>query len=287
MSAGRPQIIEILFKITQRIIPLSAILIGVIFVSIGLEMFLTPHRIIPGGIKGIAILLSHVTEMKMGLLLLFINLPFVIFKRRNLTQTCIALITFLVIAILTIFMHPFPPLLHDPLLAAICGGITFGIGVGLVVRYGWYADGVNDVAFYLKKKTQLSISEVLMIINIFILSCGGFLFGWDQAIHSIIAYVLAYKSIQFTLDYNSRQLICVSSDSLEEITQLLIQEFDQDIQFLTPTSRLVNTKTTDLFFVLSKNKIKKFKMLISNFESSDNVVVSYANYSQTEPYYRM
>jgi len=270
-----------------RIIPFSAILIGVIFVSIGLEMFLTPHKIIPGGIKGFVILLSHVTEMKMGLLLLFINLPFVIFKRRNLNQTCIALITFLIIAILTIFMHPFPPLLHDPLLAAICGGITFGIGVGLVVRYGWYADGVNDVAFYLKKKTRLSISEVLMIINILLLSCGGFLFGWDQAIHSIIAYVLAYKAIQFTLDYNSRQLICVSSDRQEEITQLLILEFDQDIQFLIPTSRLVNTKATDLFFVLSRKNSKKFKTIISTLDPSGNVVVSYANHSQTEPFYRM
>ncbi len=276
-----------MFEYKHRIFQFIAILFGITLVSIGLEMFLTPHKIIPGGIKGIAIILSHVTEMKMGLFLLFINLPFVIFKRRNVMKTFSALLTLLVIAVLTLYMHPFPPLVQEPLLASMFGGVIFGCGVGLVVRYGWYPDGVNDVAFYLKKKIRLSISELLMIINIIILTCGGFLFGWDQAIHSIIAYFLAYKAIQFTLDYKSRKMIWVSSDRQKELSQLLVQAFDRDIQFLASKSKVASHDGSEIFFILSEKNTKKLKAIVHNLDPSANVVVSYANYSQTEPYYRM
>jgi uncharacterized membrane-anchored protein YitT (DUF2179 family) len=253
--------------------------------SIGLEMFLTPHKIIPGGIKGLAILLSHVTEMKMGLVLLFINLPFVILKNRSFFKMLMALLSFLIITILVVFMHPFPPITADPLLAAVCGGITFGLGVGFVVRYGWYADGVNSVAFYLKKKVTLTISEILMIINLLILTCGGFLFGWDQAMYSVIAYLLAMKSIQFVIDYNRMQLICVTTDKYEQLDGLLRHEFNQDIQFLTP-SEMNSTDRAEIYLLLPRKHIKQFKSIVSQFDSTANVVASYSHYSPTESMYR-
>jgi uncharacterized membrane-anchored protein YitT (DUF2179 family) len=248
-------------------------------------MFLTPHKIIPGGIKGLAILLSHVTEMKMGLVLLFINLPFVILKNRNFFKMLMAVLSFLIITILVVFMHPFPPFTTDPLLAAVFGGITFGLGVGFVVRYGWYADGVNSVAFYLKKKVTLTISEILMIINIIILTCGGFLFGWDQAMYSIIAYLLAMKAIQFVIDYNRMQLICMTSAKHEQLNELLIHEFNQDIQFLTP-SGMTSTDRTEIYLLLPKKHIKQFKRFVNQLDSTANVVASYTHYSPTESSYR-
>lgn len=263
---------------SKGLVRIFAILLGVVLVSIGLEMFLSPHKILPGGIKGIAVLLSHITEMKMGLILLFINLPFVILKKRNLKQTISALVALIVTTLFTLLMYPIPPLVNEPLLASVCGGVLFGCGVGLIVRYGWYVDGVNDVAYYLKKKIRLSIGEILMILNILILTCGGFFFGWDQAVHSIIAYFTAYKSIQFTLEYNSRKLICVKTSQSRRVIELLLQEFGKDIEFFTQDS----PNQTEIFFSLSKKNTKKLKFIIHTLDSSANIEVSYANNAQTQ-----
>jgi uncharacterized membrane-anchored protein YitT (DUF2179 family) len=261
-----------------------AVLFGIGLVSIGLEMFLSPHKILPGGIKGLAILLSHVTEMKLGLILLFMNLPFVIFQRRTLKNTITALVVLIITTILTVLMYPIPPLVDEPVLASLVGGGIFGCGVGLIVRYGWYVDGLNSVAFYLKKRTKLSIGEVLMIINLFILACGGFYFGWDQAMHSIIAYYTAYKAIQFTLDYRVRKMIWVTSDKREELASVLRQQFGQDIAFFTPETY---TSGNQLFFTLSEKNIKKLNAIIHGLDPEALVQVSYANQADKQTYFKL
>lgn len=266
---------------------LIAILSGAALVSIGLEMFLKPHKIVPGGIKGVAILLSHVTEMKMGLILLYVNLPFVIFKKRGYAKTAAALATLLAITSLTLFLHPFPPFIENPVLASICGGLIFGTGVGLIVRNGSYADGVNDVAFFLKKKIKWSIGELVMIINLTILVLGGFLFGWDQAIHSVVAYFLAYKAIQFTLDFGKHKLIWIRTDKRAEIKQRLVQEFSSDIQFLIPPSGSPDRGPGELYFTLPDKNVKKLKSFIRHIDDSANIVVSTAGRSNSESYYRL
>jgi len=38
-----------------------------------------------------------------------------------------------------------------------------------------------------------------MFFNLFILSSAGFVFGWDKAMYSLIAYFIAFKMIDITI----------------------------------------------------------------------------------------
>jgi uncharacterized membrane-anchored protein YitT (DUF2179 family) len=265
----------------------GVIVTGVLLVSIGLEMFLMPHRILPGGIKGVAIILAHLTEMKMGLYLLFMNLPFVLLRKGRPMQTVTAIATLLLISFLAMYLHPFPPLFQDPLLCSLFGGAAFGIGIGLIVRYGWYSDAVNAVAFFLKKRLlRLSIAEIVMLLNIGILAAGGFFFGWDQAVLSIIAYFVAYRSIQFTLDYRSDKMIWISSMKSRELSERLNREFDSRIQFMErKTSYIYGGQ--EIFCLLSWKDVARFKEIVKDMDPAADIVVSYAAATHSEPYYRM
>ena len=265
----------------------GAVLAGVLLVSNGLEMFLIPHRILPGGIKGVAIILAHLTEMKMGLYLLFMNLPFVLLRKGTPMQTVTAIATLLIISFLAMYLHPFPPLFEDPLLCSLFGGASFGVGIGLIVRYGWYSDAVNAVAFFLKKRVlKLSIAEIVMLLNIAILAVGGFFFGWDQAMYSIIAYFVAYKSIQVTLDYRSDKLIWIRSAKPRELTERLSREFDTRIRFMERKTSYIYGGP-DIFCVLSWRDVPRFKEIVQDMDPAADIVVSYAATTQSEPYYRL
>ena len=265
----------------------AAIVSGVLLVAIGLEMFLMPHRILPGGIKGVAIILAHLTEMKMGLYLLFMNLPFVLMRKGKPLQTVSAIATLLFISFLAMYLHPFPPLFQDPLLCSLFGGAAFGGGIGLIVRFGWYADGVNAVAVFLKKRLmRVSVGAIVMLLNIAILAAGGFFFGWDQAMYSIIAYFVAYKSIQFTLDYRSDKMIWIRSSKPQQLLELLNREFEPRIRFMERKSSYIY-EGQELFCVLAAKDVARFKSLVEQFDPACDVVVSYAHTTQAEPYYRM
>jgi uncharacterized membrane-anchored protein YitT (DUF2179 family) len=73
-------------------------------------------------------------------------------------------------------------------LASVFGGIVLGIGVGLILRYGGSLDGTEITALILSPKLSFSVGEVVMFFNIFILGSSGFVFGWERAMYSLIAY---------------------------------------------------------------------------------------------------
>jgi uncharacterized membrane-anchored protein YitT (DUF2179 family) len=273
-------------RVKDRLLNWCAVCFGIVLVSVGLEMFLTPHRIMPGGIKGIAIILAHVTEMQMGLFLLLINLPFLVFKRNNVARMLCALATLIVIAVLTVLLHPFPPLFENPLSAAIAGGMVLGFGIGLIVRFGWYAESANDIARFLKRrlKNSLSNSEWIMIINLSILGAGGFLFGWNQAIYSVVAFVLAFKSIEFTLNLNSRKMVWIRSGDRDRLARSLKREFDRDIQFLSAEPRPAQEHAEELFFSIPAFKIKKLKAVVQQNDPLARIVVSESQSQPTEKY---
>ena len=65
-------------KIKQILSESIKISIGVVLASIGLKAFLLPNGFLDGGVTGIAILISQLTDLNISIVLLIISLPFLI-----------------------------------------------------------------------------------------------------------------------------------------------------------------------------------------------------------------
>lgn len=174
-------------------------IIGSILVAVGLEIFLIPNNIIDGGMTGISIMASYLTKVQLGVFTFLFNLPFVIIGYRQIGKTFAISTIFSVIclSIVVTLLHPVPGITQDVLLATIFGGIIIGVGVGLIIRNGGSLDGTEIVAIILEKRTAFSIGEIVMFFNLFILGTSGFLFGWDRAMYSLIAYFIAFKNYRY------------------------------------------------------------------------------------------
>ena len=77
--------------------------------------------------------------------------------------------------------------------------MILGIGVGTVIRYGGSLDGTEILAILASKKLPFSVGEIVMFFNIFILGSAGFVFSWDRAMYSILAYFVAYKTMDIVI----------------------------------------------------------------------------------------
>ena len=60
-------------KLLRRLVFLT---FGAVLMAVGLEIFLVPNKIIDGGITGISIMVSHITDFPLGIFLTLFNLPF-------------------------------------------------------------------------------------------------------------------------------------------------------------------------------------------------------------------
>ncbi|WJH30398.1 YitT family protein [Paenibacillus sp. CC-CFT742] len=198
-----PQTAKTGISSTRRFLNLLLVIAGGILASVGLELFLHPNKIIIGGITGISSLFAHWTEMRIGLFLFLFNVPF-IFLSYRLVQKKFVLVTVLglvVFSIGAIVLHPMPPLVEHPLAAAMFGGLCLGVGIGLVVRYGGTLDTleIGDPSSRPPERVfsgkRMLIEKIIMLLNLLILTAAGVVFGWDQAMYSVIAYLIAYETV--------------------------------------------------------------------------------------------
>src|SRR4051794_10965805 len=146
------------------------ILCGVSLVAISLQLFLVENFIIDGGIIGITILLSRITNQEIGLFLLILNTPFFLIAysflgRRFLLLSLFAIIT---LSLGTHVLEPFPALVHNPILVIVLGGMSLGLGVGITIRYGGCLDGTEVLAILFSKRSSFSIGQFILLFNIFI-----------------------------------------------------------------------------------------------------------------------
>jgi uncharacterized membrane-anchored protein YitT (DUF2179 family) len=260
-------------KVLKRFIFIT---IGAILVSIGLEIFLIPNHVIDGGIVGVSIILSHLTGWKLGLFLFFLNIPFLFLGYKQIGKT-FALSTFLGVAVMSVgttLLHSVPPLTSDPLLSSIFGGIILGIGVGLVIRYGGSLDGTEIVAILVNKKTPFSVGEVVMFFNIFILGSAGFVFGWERAMYSLIAYYIAFKMIDITLEgLDQSKSVWIISDKHSEIGDAILARLGRGVTYLSGEGGYTGDFKKVIFVVITRLEEAKLKTIVEDIDQSAFIAI--------------
>ena len=199
--------------------------IGAVIASIGLEMFLIPNNVIDGGVVGLSIMGHYLLPYTpFGVFLVILNLPFLYIGYKHIGKN-FAISTIAAVIMLSFcseVVAEFPKVTNDSFLAAIFGGIIDGIGVGIIMRAGGSLDGTEIVAIIADKHSPFSVGEVVMFINLFILSGAGLLFGWDKAMYSLVAYFVIAKMIDVvTKGLDETYAIMIVSNNPRELTDVL------------------------------------------------------------------
>lgn len=177
------------------------ILLGVASASFGLKSFLLSNGFIDGGITGISLLISAVTGIKLPILIVALNIPFIIMGYTQIGRNFVIKTSIGIIGLaISLAVFNFPVMTADKLLVAVFGGFFLGAGIGLTMRGGGVIDGTEVMAISLSKKTGLTIGDIILIVNILIFSFAAWLLTFETALYSILAYLSASKTIDFILE---------------------------------------------------------------------------------------
>lgn len=260
-------------RLTMRQIIQRALLItlGAILMSIGLEIFLVPNNVIDGGITGISIMLSYTTGWKLGIFIFLLNLPFffVGYKQIGKTFAISTLYGIIILSISTSLLHPVSAFTQDILLASIFGGMILGVGIGIVIRYGGSLDGTEIMAILASKKLPFSVGEIVMFFNIFILGSAGFVFSWDRAMYSILAYFVAYKTMDVVIaGLDESKFVWIISDNFHDIGDAILHRLGRGVTYLTGEGAYSGDDKKVIFCVINRLEEAKLKDIVKEYDSS-------------------
>ncbi|MGZ3884374.1 MAG: YitT family protein [Bacteroidia bacterium] len=220
---------KLLFK--REVFNVLLIIAGIFSAGFGLKSFLLPNNFIDGGVTGMSLLTSQVSGVKLPLLIVILNIPFIILGftqmgRKFALKTVMAIIG-LALCVATI---NYPVLTADKLLVSVFGGFFMGAGIGLAMRGGAVIDGTEAMAIYLSKKTGVAVGDVILLLNIVIFSFAAWLLSLEIALYSILAYLSASKTVDFFIEGIEEYIsVSIVSEKSEEIREMITAGMGQAV----------------------------------------------------------
>ena len=221
------------FLITLRRLVKDCFLItaGIFSASFGLKGFLLTNHFIDGGVTGISLLITQLTNIPLFVLIICINIPFIVLGYFILGKQ-FAIKTVLAISGLAVCLATvnFPDVTKDNLLVAVFGGFFLGAGIGLTVRGGAVIDGTEVLAIFLSRKLGTTIGDFIILINIVIFSAAAYLLSVEIALYSMITYLAASKTLDFIVEGIEEYIgVTIVSSHSEDIRLMIINKMGRGV----------------------------------------------------------
>lgn len=184
---------------------IELVILGNVLYAMGVTLALSPLHFYSGGFTGIAQLLRlfivqvlHVPQIAgldyLGILYFVINVPFFIIAYRVMGRRfCLETLISIVMASVLLAIIPIPhkPIITDPLLGAIVGGLGSGIGAGMVLRAGSSQGGQDLIGVCLAKThPDFKVGNIGIIISVCIYGICLFIYDVPTVLYSIIFAVV-------------------------------------------------------------------------------------------------
>lgn len=222
----------------KGVLQYGKIIIGSALIAAALQFFLIPNQVVVGGASGLATILSYLTGITPGVLLILVNAPLFIMALLMLGRGFVlrALLGIVVTSVLVdVFAFLHLVVTEDLLLVAVYSGILVGVGLGLVLSAGASVGGTDLAARLIRKKRPtMTIGRLILIIDAIIVFSGSFIFGsFDLALYAVIAIYILNRIVDMMLyGTNAAKVAHIISDQGPAIRELLIRDLGLKVTVL-------------------------------------------------------
>lgn len=252
------------------------ITVGAIIAAFALGEFLIPNMILDGGINGISLMLSKITGISISIFIVALNIPFMFAGFKSLGKTFLikALYAMLLFSFLLVIFERREGFTSDIILATVYGGLMLGIGVGLIIKQGGCLDGTETIAMIISKKTNFSVGQIVLMFNIVIYTIGGFLYGFDRALYSLLAYFITFKIIDIVSEgFEQAKAVLIITNQGKEIADDIYQKLGRTVTILEGEG-LINGETSVLYSVITRLELSQLKKIVARDDRKAFVTIT-------------
>ena len=250
--------------------------LGALITASAFALFLLPNDIAPGGVTGIATVLSSWTGLNVGLLSFLINLPlFAVGWRR--VGWRFAARSFIAMMLLSLFIDGLPmhDLAGDMMLASLFGGVIMGVGLGMVVRAGATTGGTDMAAMIVHEHWNfLTVPMVLFAIDTVVVIIAAMAFGLRAGLFALVSLFTSTKAMDAIIKgFNTAMQFLIISTKQEEIVSRIHGELERGCTRLEATGTYEGRKNGALLCVVSRMEAAKLKKIVSEVDPHAFVTV--------------
>ena len=214
-----------MIRIARTLGTLLAMTIAAVLIAFGFNMMLVPHRLLSGGVSGIAQMIGYASGLNISVLYFALNFPILVWGWFSLGRHFVVWRVYSVVAAtLAMQFVPVRAIALDPLLGAVFGGALFGCGTGLALRYGGSSGGFDIIASIVTRKRDIPIGVLLLALNGAVITTLGLTTSdWDVAMYSMLSIFVAGKLIDVIHIRQVKVTVFIITSESEKLLEKLLK----------------------------------------------------------------
>lgn len=207
--------------------------------AFNIKSFISAGGLVSAGFSGISLLTVRIGKtffdltIPYSMLYFTINIPVMIFVVKYIGKHFT--LTSMVFVLFSSFMVDLIPeisITQDMLLIAVFGGIINGCANSLVLMANGCGGGMDFISIYFSIIKHMSVWNYSFLINTFIISISGLLFGWDSALYSIIYQFVSTQVIKMFDSRYKRTSFFIITEQADQIIQEVYQQLNHSVTIL-------------------------------------------------------
>ena len=235
-----------------------------LLMAVNIKSFVRTGGLYPGGATGLTILIQRIAQMfwKVELPYTLVNvllnaLPIYIgfryIGKKFTLDSC------LMIFLTGIFtdMVPGYKITYDLLLISIFGGMINGFVISVCFAMNATTGGTDFIAIYLSEKKGVESFNLVLGLNVIILSAAGLLFGWDKALYSIIFQYASTQVLHALYKKYQRLTVFVVTNKPQEISDAIFRVSHHGATILEGEGSYGHCERNVVYSVVSYAETKK------------------------------
>ena len=264
---------------------LIPIMLGTAIYAFGLHYFIIPNQLMEGGVTGVALLLNYSLELPPSVTTLALNIPLFILGWRVVGRSAMAYTIFGTVSLSAFLWVMELSMKHDLivpfdaegdyLLAVLYAGVTLGIGLGVVFRFGGTTGGVDIIARILNKHRGWSMGQVILGFDAIILSASLLYIPKEKVLYTLVMVFVAAKVIDFIQEgaYAAKAFTIISEEA-EKIARQVTIDLDRGVTLFPAKGAYSQQAKQVVYCVVSRQELRKLKTLVRRIDPRAFMVIS-------------
>ena len=267
----------------KNILDLIKTFLGCGIFGLGFNLFLLPNDLNAGGISGLAMVFVHLTNFgTIGIVTAVLNLPLFVLAGVKIGKKFFfaSLLGMLLSSISIDLLAVIPQPNVEPLIGALYGGVTCGLGLGIVFSTGGSTGGSDIIVRLLKKTWQnVPIGIINTFFDLFVAALTGIVFqNIERALYSGVTIFVAGRVIDavvYSFDYSRVALIV--SKKYEQVADGIATQLDKGVTFLDGQGYYSRTDTKVVLTAVKRQQLAELKALVVSIDPDAFIIVQEAH----------
>lgn len=239
------------------------VLIGSFLLACSYNLFFIPNGLLSGGVTGISLIISQLTNLNAGIFNLLFNIPILILGYLKLGRKFMIYTILSVVATSVSMMFiPVNGVVDDILLGAVYGGVILGISCGIIFRAAGSSGGFDVISLVILLKRDFSLGVVTFSLNFVIIFVSGFLFGWELALYTMLGIYVGSKVIDVVHTKHVKLTLMIVTEEGDKLEKALLKEFGRGITAVEGKGAYTNNNKDILYMIITRYELSEVKAFI-------------------------